>query len=118
MYVLKFTDGAVADLKLIPKHLKNVLKKELLEKVRTDPLACSKELKGLLKEFRSFQWQRYRVVFRVFPELRAVAIVGVGLRSPQSTANVYRKLEMLAATGQLAQGVLFSMRGFSEPPSK
>ena len=116
MYVLKFTDSAVADVRLIPKHLRNALRKELLDKVRVDPFGCSKELKDPLKEFRSFQWQGYRVVYRIFPELRAVAIVGVGLRSPQSTANIYRKLERLADAGQLAQGVLFSIRGFSEPP--
>jgi len=41
------------------------------------------------------------------------AVVGVGLRSPQSAENVYRKLEVLAKTGQLAQGMLFSLRGFT-----
>ena len=114
MYVLKFTSDAVADIKvIIPKNLRGPLKKELLSKVAKDPIGCSHELVGVLKNFRSFTWQAYRVVYQVFDDLRAIAIVGVGMRSPQSAQNIYRKLEALAQTGQLAQGVLFSLRGFS-----
>ena len=114
MFVLKFTGDAIADIKMvIPKHLKGPLKKELHEKVANDPIGCSHELQGLLEGYRSFVWQEYRVVYKVFPALLAVAVVGVGLRSPQSTENVYRRLEVLARTGELAQGLLFSLRGFT-----
>ena len=115
MYVLKFTATAVADVKAVPRHLKGPLQKELLDKVAVDPMACSHELHEDLAGYRSFAWQEYRVVYRVFEDLKAVAIVGAGLRSPQSTENVYRKLETLARTGELAQGVLFSLRGFTKP---
>ena len=115
MYVLKFTGDAVADVKtLIPKHLKGPLQKVLLEKVAIDPVGCSHELHQDLAGYHSFTWQEYRVVYRVFADLKAVAIVGVGLRSAQSTENVYRKLVALARTGKLAQGVLFSLRGFTK----
>ena len=111
-YVLKFTGSAVADIKtIIPKHLKGPLQKDLLAKVAAD----SHELHEGLEGYRSFTWQEYRVVYRVFDDLLAVAVVGVGLRSPQSSENIYRKLETLARTGELAQGVLFSLRGFTEP---
>jgi mRNA-degrading endonuclease RelE of RelBE toxin-antitoxin system len=115
VYVLKFTSSAVADIKaIIPKNLKGPLQKELLEKVADDPLGCSHELHQQLEGYRSFVWQQYRVVYKIFDDLKAVAIVGVGLRSPQSTENIYRKLEVLARTGKLAQGVLFSLRGFTK----
>jgi mRNA-degrading endonuclease RelE of RelBE toxin-antitoxin system len=115
VHVLKFTSDAVADVKtVIPKHLKGPLQKELLEKVAADPVGCSHELDGDLQGFRSFTWQEYRVVYKVFDDLLAVAVVGVGLRSPQSAENIYRKLEVLARTGKLAQGVLFSLRGFTK----
>ena len=117
MYVLKFTSNAVADIKtIIPKHLRGPLQKELLEKVAVHPLGCSHELHEDLDEYRSFAWQGYRVVYKVFDDLRAIAVVGVGLRSPQATENIYRKLEVLARTGELAQGVLFSLRGFTKRP--
>jgi mRNA-degrading endonuclease RelE of RelBE toxin-antitoxin system len=115
VYVLKFTSNAVADVKtVIPKHLKGPLQKELREKVAVDPLGCSHELHEDLNGYRSFTWQDYRVVYRIYDDLKAVAVVGVGLRSPQSAENIYRKLEKLARTGELAQGVLFSVRGFTK----
>jgi len=115
VYVLKFTGNAVADVKtVIPKHLKGPLQKALLEKVAVDPLGCSHELHEDLQEYRSFTWQEYRVVYKIFDDLKAIAVVGVGSRSPQSAQNIYRKLETLARTGELAQGVLFSLRGFTK----
>ena len=115
MYALKFTGNAVSDIKaVVPKNLKGPLKKELLKRVAPEPFACSHELQGLLQGYRSFAWRKYRVVYKVFDDLAAVAVVGVGLRSPQSTENIIRKLEVLAQTGQLAQGVLFSLRGFTK----
>jgi mRNA-degrading endonuclease RelE of RelBE toxin-antitoxin system len=117
VYVLKFTGDAVADIKtVIPRHLKGPLKKELQEKVAVDPKACSHELQRDLRGYNSFTWQDYRVVFKIFDDLKAVAVVGVGLRSPKSRENIYRRLEILARTGQLAQGVLFSLRGFTKHP--
>jgi mRNA-degrading endonuclease RelE of RelBE toxin-antitoxin system len=115
VYAIKFTSGAIVDIKtLIPKNLKGPLKKELLERVAIDPIGCSHELHEDLEGYRSFVWQDYRIVYRVFDDLKAVAVVAVGLRSAQSTENVYRKLETLARTGKLAQGVLFSLRGFTK----
>lgn len=119
MYVLKFTRNALIDIKtIIPKHMKGPLKSDLLKKVAADPLGCSRELQGTLDGYRSFAWQQYRVVYRVFEDLRAVAVVGVGLRSPDSTENIYRRLELLAQTGELVQGVLFSLRGFTTQSSQ
>jgi mRNA-degrading endonuclease RelE of RelBE toxin-antitoxin system len=118
VYVLKFTSDAITDLKtLIPKNLKGPLKEALLDKVASDPIGCSRDLKKDLLGYRSYQWQEYRIVYKVFDDLRAIAIVGIGLRSPQSAENVYRKLEALARTGELAQGVLFSLRGFTKSAS-
>ena len=115
MYVLKFTGDAVADIKAaIPRNLKGPLQKELLDKVAIDPLGCSHELREDLVGYRSFTWRQYRVVYKVFDDLQAVAVVGIGFRAPQSAENIYRKLERLARTGELAQGMLFSLRGFTE----
>jgi mRNA-degrading endonuclease RelE of RelBE toxin-antitoxin system len=114
-FELKFTGDAVADIKtIIPRHLKGPLRKQLLAKVATDPTACSHELHHELEGYRSFTWQEYRIVYKIFDDLRAVAVVGVGLRSAQSAENIYRRLERLARTGELARGVLFSLRGFTE----
>ena len=114
MYVLKFTGEGLADINTIPKHLKGPLKRALLQKVAVDPTGCSHELQEELNGYRSFTWREYRVVYRVFDDLNALAVVGLGLRSAQSKENIYRRLETLARTGKLAQGLLFSLRGFTK----
>ena len=116
MSVLKFTEDAVADIKAaISKNLRGSLKKALLESVARDPVGYSRELRGELEGYRSFKWQEYRVVCKIFPDLRAIAVAGVGLRTAESTGNIYRRLETLAKAGELAQGILFSIRGFTHP---
>lgn len=113
MYVLKFTQDGLADVKALPKNVKNSLKKELQRKIAVDPYGCSMELAELLKGWRSFHWRNYRIVFRVYDDLKAVAIAGIGLRSPQSGSDIYRRLETVAAEGKLAENILQLLRGFS-----
>jgi mRNA-degrading endonuclease RelE of RelBE toxin-antitoxin system len=114
VYALKFTHEALKDIKTIPKHFKGPLKGALLKKVAVDPIGCSHELDGELSGYRSFKWRQYRVVYKVFVDLRAVAVVGLSLRSAQWKENMYRRLETLARTGKLAEGVLFSLRGITK----
>ena len=112
MYVIKFTQAGLTDVKRVPKNIKNRLKKVLVKTLAADPLSCSTELSPPLGGFRSFHWRQYRIVFRVFEDLNSVVIVAVGERSPQSAANIYRKLEMLASAGKLAESVLNTLRRF------
>ena len=113
MFVLKFTDFGLADVRTLPKNVKNSLKKELRNKVAQNPEACSEELHGPLKDYRSFHFRGYRVVYRIFHQLKAVAIVGIGTHSGDARADIYRRLEVLAGSGKVAESVLLSLRGFS-----
>ena len=113
MFVLKFTDFGLADVKALPKNVRNALKKELLKKVSKDPTGCSEGLSGPLRDFRSFHFGSHRVVYRVFEDFKAVTIVGIGAHSPKAKADIYRKLEALAETGRVAESILVSLRGFS-----
>ena len=114
MFVLKFT--GLADVKALPKNVKNALKKELIKKVSKDPNGCSEKLSGPLNEFRSFHFGKHRVVYRVFEDLGAVAIVGIGAHS--ASADIYRRLEALVGTGRVAESLLVSLRGFSVKQAK
>ena len=116
MYLVKFTDDALENVKGLPKNVRNRLKKEILEKVAKDPFGCSRELREPLKGFRSFSYEHYRVVFKVYEDLNAIGIAGIGKRDAQSQADVYKKLHALAAEGKLAEKVLATLQGFSTPP--
>jgi mRNA-degrading endonuclease RelE of RelBE toxin-antitoxin system len=109
-YLAKFSSGALEDIKALPKNTRNALKKQFQKVLLLDPVGCSEELAGQLTGFRSFHVGEYRVVFRVFEDLRSIAVVGVGRKSPP--ASVYKRLEILAQTGKLADTVLSTMRLF------
>lgn len=113
MFSIKFTDDALADVKILPKNVRNSLKRVLLKRVAVDPYGSSLELSEPLQGWRSFHWGKYRVVFKIFDEVATIAIAGVGERLPQSRSDVYRRLEGLAAQGRLAESVLRILRGFS-----
>ena len=117
MYSLKFTDSGHADVRALSKDRRNSLKKALSDLARS-PVSRSTELHGPLSGFRSFHWRRYRIVFRIFEAQKVVAVVGIGERDPQSASNIYRRLEALAASGELAESILTTLRGLTSPPPR
>ena len=115
MYTAKFTPEAVEDVRNLPKHVRNVLKKEFEKTILKDPVGCSDALTEPLAGFRSFHFRDYRVVYRIYQDLNAIAVVGVGGKSSYRHSDVYKKLEKLASTGKLADTVLKNLRLFSAP---
>lgn len=115
MYAVKFTGEGLADVKALPKDARNFLRKHILGRLAQEPYSCSKELRRPLEGWRSFRCGNYRIVFRVYDDLQAIAVAAVGRRFPQSPSDVYKKLEALAAQGRLAESVLHVLRGFPRP---
>jgi mRNA-degrading endonuclease RelE of RelBE toxin-antitoxin system len=113
VYAVKFTGDGLADVRALPKNAKNFLKREIERKLMRDPSAHSKELGEPLKGWRSFSCGKYRAVFRIYEDLRILAVAGIGERLPQSRSDIYRKLQALAAEGKLARTVLKTLREFS-----
>jgi mRNA-degrading endonuclease RelE of RelBE toxin-antitoxin system len=115
VYIIKFTDEGLQDVKDLPKHVKNSLKKELVEKVQRDPVGCAEELQGILAGWYSFHYYEYRVIYRIFDDLSAVSIAGIGRHDPDANVDIYRRLESVMQNGKLAESVLITLRGFTEP---
>lgn len=113
MYGSKFTDDAVEDIKKLPKIVRNALKKEFQKKIHVDPISCSEELSGILGDYRSFHYGDYRVVYRVFAELKTVSVVGAGKKNKDHRTDLYKRLEALARKGRLADVVLETYRTIS-----
>lgn len=116
MYVIRFTEDGLADIKALPKNVRNFLKKEIQGRLARDAYGSSTELNEPLEGWRSFRCGKYRIVFKVYEDLKLIAIAGVGERLPQSRSDTYRKLEALVRKGKLAEKVLAALRGFSPPP--
>ena len=113
MYAAKFTPHAVEDIKALPRNIKNALRKQFEKKIQKDPLGCSETLTEPLAGFRSFHFGNYRVIYKVYEDLKVIAVVGVGEKKADHHAEIYKKLENLATTGKLADSVLRTMRFFS-----
>lgn len=113
MYSSKFTDGALEDIRKLSKNVRNALKKEFQKKIHVDPVSCSEELSGILGDFRSLHYGDYRVVYRVFADIKTVSVVGVGKKNRDHRTDLYKRLEALARKGRLADAVLETYRSIS-----
>jgi mRNA-degrading endonuclease RelE of RelBE toxin-antitoxin system len=112
-YKIQFTADGLKDAKRLPKGVRNSLAKELKNKLAKDPLSCSEELRDPLGGWRSFHCGKHRVVFKLYKEMKLIAIAGIGEHSAQPTKDIYRKLELLAKRGRLAEDILAAFRSFS-----
>lgn len=110
MYEPKFTADAKRDIKALPKNIRNSLREELETVVCVNPETCADKLTGPLAGFRSYHCHDYRVIYKVFPEMQQIAIVGIGKKDADHHAEIYKQLETLAAAGKLADNVLGNIR--------
>ena len=115
MYVAKFTPQAVADIRRLPKNTRTFLKREFGKTILQDPSGCSEGLTEPLAGFRSFHFREYRIVYRLYEDLNAIAVVGVGKKTSDPNSDVYKRLESLASSGKLADTVLRTLRLLSSP---
>jgi addiction module RelE/StbE family toxin len=110
LYRSVFTDDALNDVKRLPKNVRNALKKDFEKKIHVDPNNCSEQLSGILGHYRSFHYGDYRVVYRVFEDMRIVSVVGLGKKDKDHQTDLYKRLEDLANRGRLADAVLETYR--------
>jgi addiction module RelE/StbE family toxin len=115
LYTSKFTSDALEDISALPKNVRNALKREFEKTIHRDPIACSEPLTGPLADFRSFHFHNYRVIYRVYGNLKIVAVVGVGKKDKTHYAEIYKKLERLAKSGKLAEDFLRAIRLLESP---
>jgi mRNA-degrading endonuclease RelE of RelBE toxin-antitoxin system len=105
-----FTDDALEDVKELLKNVRNALKREFEKKIPVDPFGCSEELSGILGQYRSFHCGNYRVVYRIFENMKVVSVVGLGKKNKEHQTGLYKRLEDLAKRGRLADAVLETYR--------
>jgi mRNA-degrading endonuclease RelE of RelBE toxin-antitoxin system len=113
VYRIQFTDDGLRDVKALPKNIRNALSRELKNALAKDPQGCSEKLREPLAGWHSFHSGKYRVIFKLYKDLKVIAVAGIGQHSSQATQDVHRRLERLAKSGRLAEEILASLRLFS-----
>lgn len=68
-----------------------------IEKLRSEPEKQGKPLGDILKGYRSVRavGQRYRIIYKVDPNLVVILVVGVGLRRQGNRSDIYATIERL-----------------------
>jgi len=115
LYSSRFTSDAIEDIRALPKNARNRLKREFQKKIHQNPIVCSEPLISPLAAFRSFHFLNYRVIYRVYEDLKVIAVVGIGKKDKAHFAEIYDRLEQLAKSGKLADEFLRAIRLLESP---
>ena len=109
-FELRYTPDAAADIKALDGSVRNKLRKVLEKKLAIDPEGYGLPLRGSLAGYWKHQFGNHRIVYRIYPQHRMVAICSVGVRKQGDAEDIYRQLESVANTGRLAEQLASVLR--------
>lgn len=115
-FELRFTPDAAAEIKSLDGSVRKQLQKVLEKKLAVDPKGYGLPLHGPLAGFWKHQFGNHRVIYRIYPGQRVVAVCAVGVRKQGDVEDVYRQLESIAKSGRLAEQVAAALQNL--PPKK
>jgi len=99
-FELRFTPDAATDIRNLDGSVRKQLRKVLEKKLAIDPQGYGLPLRGILANF--WKHANHRVIYRIYLQLRVVAVCAVGIRKQGDAEDIYRQLENVARTGRLA----------------
>jgi mRNA-degrading endonuclease RelE of RelBE toxin-antitoxin system len=102
-FQLRFTPDAAADIHCLDGSVRNQLRKVLEKKLAVNPEGYGLPLRGALASFWKHEFANHRVIYRIYPQLRVVAVCAVGIRKQGDVADICRQLESVAKSGRLAE---------------
>ena len=102
-FELRYTADAAADIKGLDGSIRKQLRKVLEKKLAIDPEGYGLPLRGALTNYWKHEFGNHRIVYRIYPAQRVVAVCAVGVRKHGDDEDIYRQLESVAKTGRLAE---------------
>jgi mRNA-degrading endonuclease RelE of RelBE toxin-antitoxin system len=102
-FELRYTTDAAADIKGLDGSVRKQLRKVLEKKLAVDPEGYGLPLRGPLANYWKHEFGNHRVVYRIYPAQRVVAVCAVGIRKHGDAEDIYRQLESVSKTGRLAE---------------
>ncbi len=102
MYKIKLTKIAIENLDKIDSKTRTQIVNKI-ELLKEDPNLRGKQLKGLLKEYRSIRaaGQRYRIIYKVEETEILVLIISVGIRKDGDKKDIYELMKKYIKIGFL-----------------
>jgi mRNA-degrading endonuclease RelE of RelBE toxin-antitoxin system len=102
-YELRYTTDAAADIRGLDGSIRKQLRKVLEKKLAADPEGYGLPLRGPLANYWKHEFGNHRIIYRIYPTQRVVAVCAVGVRKHGDAEDIYRQLESVAKTGRLAE---------------
>jgi len=102
-FELRYTADAAADIRGLDGSIRKQLRKVLDKKLAIDPEGYGLPLRGALTNYWKHEFGNHRIVYRIYPAQRVVAVCAVGVRKHGDVEDIYRQLESVAKTGRLAE---------------
>jgi len=102
-FELKYSPDAAADINALDGSVRSQLRRVLEKKLAVDPQGYGLPLRGSLAGYCKRQFGSHRVVYRIYPQHRAVVVCSVGNREQGDAEDIYRQLQSVAKTGRLAE---------------
>ena len=116
-FELRYTSDAAAEIQALDGSVRVQLRKVLEKKLAVNPEGYGLPLRGTLAGYWKHQFGNHRVVCRIYPLHRVVAVCSVGVRKQGDAEDIYRQLESVAKTGRLAEQLASVVRNLL-PPQK
>lgn len=102
-FELRYTQDAARDIRKLDGSVKKQLRKTLEKKLATDPEGYGLPLRVPLAGYWKHEFATHRIVYRVYKDLRVVAVCAVGPRKQGDAEDIYHQLNAVAETGRLAE---------------
>jgi len=109
-FELRYTADAAADIGNLDGSIRKQLRKVLEKKLAVDPEGYGLPLRGALTNYWKHEFGNHRIVYRIYPAQRVVAVCAVGVRKQGDAEDIYRQLEAVAKTGRLAEQLAAMIR--------
>jgi mRNA-degrading endonuclease RelE of RelBE toxin-antitoxin system len=104
-FEIKFTADAAAEIQSLYGSIRKQLKNVLEKKLAVNPEGYGLPLRGILTNYWKHEFASHRVIYRIYPDLKVVAVCAVGSRKQGDTDDIYNQLEAVAKTGRLAEQI-------------
>jgi mRNA-degrading endonuclease RelE of RelBE toxin-antitoxin system len=109
-FELRYTADAARDIKSFDVSIRSQLRKVLEKKLAIDPEGYGLPLRSPLANYWKHEFRNHRIIYRIYPDHRVVAVCAVGIRKQGDVEDIYRKLESIALTGRLAGQLAASLK--------
>jgi mRNA-degrading endonuclease RelE of RelBE toxin-antitoxin system len=102
VFEIRYTADAGLEIKALDGSIREQLRKVIDKKLAVNPEGYGTPLRRELTNFWKHEFATHRVIYRIYVDLKIVAVCAVGPRKSGDVEDIYKQLAAAAKTGRLA----------------